>query len=116
MAGKRAGVVVQDDSFMELGMCQRKKKVAVRVGGKVVEYARPIINPACFHAEQGRSLREKLMVVEARICCGVCPVKRECLEFAIAARIEHGVWGGLLPHEREVILSRRRGNRRKVPA
>lgn len=32
--------------------------------------------------------------------CQRCPVKVECLEWAIATGEEHGVWGGLTPQER----------------
>lgn len=42
-----------------------------------------------------------------RVCAG-CPVKVECLEYALANRIEHGVWGGASERERRRILRRRR--------
>lgn len=38
----------------------------------------------------------------ARQICKPCPVKRECLEYAKAHRIEHGMWGGLTPRERGI--------------
>lgn len=34
-----------------------------------------------------------------RVCAG-CPVKVQCLDFAVAAVIDHGVWGGQTPQER----------------
>ena len=37
----------------------------------------------------------------AKRFCEVCPVKQECLDFAVAQRDEHGVWGGTTPTERE---------------
>lgn len=104
MAGKRAGVIVNDDSFMALGTCWRKRR-----GVDGVE--RPLIPPAWFFADDGRKLADKMKVVNARVACSICPVRAECLEFALAGRIEHGVWGGTIPEEREVLLSRRRGNR-----
>lgn len=42
-----------------------------------------------------------------RVCIG-CPVKAECLEYALEHRIEHGVWGGASERERRRILRRRR--------
>jgi WhiB family redox-sensing transcriptional regulator len=38
-----------------------------------------------------------------------CTVRLECLEYALANRIEHGVWGGASERERRRILRRRRG-------
>ncbi len=28
--------------------------------------------------------------------CAECPVRQSCLEYALANRIDHGVWGGTL--------------------
>jgi WhiB family redox-sensing transcriptional regulator len=42
-----------------------------------------------------------------RVCAG-CPVRVECLEYALLHRIEHGVWGGASERERRRILRRRR--------
>ncbi len=44
----------------------------------------------------------------ARRICGTCPVKDQCLEYALKARIDHGVWGGCSERERRRILKRRR--------
>jgi WhiB family redox-sensing transcriptional regulator len=44
----------------------------------------------------------------ARRICGACPVKEPCLEYALAERIDHGVWGGTSERERRRILKRRR--------
>jgi WhiB family redox-sensing transcriptional regulator len=44
----------------------------------------------------------------ARRVCERCPVRAECLEYALAYRIEHGVWGGASERERRRILRRRR--------
>jgi WhiB family redox-sensing transcriptional regulator len=44
----------------------------------------------------------------ARRICADCPVKGECLEYALANRIDHGVWGGCSERERRRILKRRR--------
>ena len=47
----------------------------------------------------------------ARRICATCPVRTECLEHALAERIDHGVWGGCSERERRRILKRRRAER-----
>lgn len=47
----------------------------------------------------------------AQLVCRGCPVRQQCLEFALAARLDHGVWGGLTETERR---SLRRSRQRKA--
>jgi WhiB family redox-sensing transcriptional regulator len=49
-----------------------------------------------------------LGVEAAQRVCVNCPVRAECLEYALVNRIEHGVWGGASERERRRILRRRR--------
>jgi WhiB family redox-sensing transcriptional regulator len=58
--------------------------------------------PAEFFPSDGTGVE-----AAARICEG-CPVRAECLEYALRHRIEHGVWGGASERERRRILRRRR--------
>ena len=44
----------------------------------------------------------------ARQVCAGCPVKEECLEYALRNRVDHGVWGGASERERRRILRARR--------
>jgi WhiB family transcriptional regulator, redox-sensing transcriptional regulator len=44
----------------------------------------------------------------ARRICADCPVRADCLEYALAYRIDHGVWGGASERERRRILRARR--------
>ncbi|MEL7207941.1 MAG: WhiB family transcriptional regulator [Actinomycetota bacterium] len=44
----------------------------------------------------------------ARAICADCSQKVPCLEYALAERIDHGVWGGTSERERRRILKRRR--------
>lgn len=46
-------------------------------------------------------------VEAARRLCETCPVKSPCLEYALAERIDHGVWGGTSERERRRIRRRR---------
>ena len=45
--------------------------------------------------------------VARRMCAG-CPVRAECLEYALLHRIPQGVWGGASERERRRILRARR--------
>jgi WhiB family transcriptional regulator, redox-sensing transcriptional regulator len=45
----------------------------------------------------------------AKRVCRLCPVRNECLAYAMEAPVDHGIWGGLTERER-------RGYRRKAGA
>ena len=60
------------------------------------------IPPATFFPSDG------VGVEIARRICATCPVREQCLEYALAQRIDHGVWGGCSERERRRILKRRR--------
>jgi len=45
----------------------------------------------------------------AKRLCVECPVRSDCLEYALANRIDHGVWGGTSERERRRILRARSG-------
>jgi len=52
------------------------------------------VDPEWFFPPRGGSLRE------ARQVCGRCPVRAECLRYALDYSIRHGLWGGLSERER----------------
>jgi len=58
--------------------------------------------PATFFPSDG------VGVDRARKICRDCPVVASCLEYALDARIDHGVWGACSERERRRILKRRR--------
>ena len=45
--------------------------------------------------------------LEAKAVCAGCPVRQECLDWALVTKQDHGIWGGLDEFER-------RANRRQV--
>jgi WhiB family redox-sensing transcriptional regulator len=61
--------------------------------------------PAVFFPSDG------LGVQAAQRICADCPVADACLEYALANRIDHGVWGGRSERERRRILRARRSTR-----
>ena len=56
--------------------------------------------PAHFEHKPEREARE----AKAKAICAGCPVRAECLEWALATREPHGVWGGYSEIERRQIL------------
>lgn len=55
-------------------------------------------------------------LTEAKKVCGRCPVRAECLDFALATQQVHGVWGGLSEEERRPLVAAQTGSRRPVMA
>jgi WhiB family transcriptional regulator, redox-sensing transcriptional regulator len=47
-----------------------------------------------------REARER----QAKAICAVCPVRMECLEYAVRIREPHGIWGGLNELERRRLI------------
>ena len=51
-------------------------------------------DPEAFFPEKGGSTRD------AKRVCGVCPVREECLQYAMDNDERFGIWGGLSERER----------------
>jgi len=45
-------------------------------------------------------------IAQAKALCASCPVRRECLRFALATNQVHGVWGGTSEEKRQQLRSR----------
>ena len=58
--------------------------------------------PSYFEKRGEKLAREAV----AKRICAACAVRRLCLEYALATREGHGVWGGLNETERRAILKR----------
>jgi WhiB family redox-sensing transcriptional regulator len=56
------------------------------------------LDPTIFFPSDGIGVQ-----VASRICAE-CPMKAPCLEYALANRVDHGVWGGTSERERRRIL------------
>lgn len=46
-------------------------------------------------------------IAHAKSFCDVCPVREQCLSYALSIREKHGVWGGTTAEERVTILRRK---------
>jgi WhiB family transcriptional regulator, redox-sensing transcriptional regulator len=63
----------------------------------------------------------RAQLVGAKAVCARCPVRRDCLHYALAADPVQGVWGGLTEEERRLLRQREakarvRAARRPGPA
>ena len=50
----------------------------------------------------------------AKAVCATCPVREECLRYALATRQGDGIWGGLTETERRRLRRRRRESARRA--
>jgi WhiB family transcriptional regulator, redox-sensing transcriptional regulator len=64
-------------------------------------------DPDLFFPISSRGLGEK-QVVRAKMICGGCRVRQECLEFALAQDQLYGIWGGTTPEDRQRDRRRKR--------
>jgi WhiB family redox-sensing transcriptional regulator len=55
------------------------------------------LDPDLFHPDRGEAIQP------AKQVCATCPVRQPCLDYALAMKIQHGVWGGLSERERRRI-------------
>jgi WhiB family redox-sensing transcriptional regulator len=60
-------------------------------------------DPEIFFASRARAERR------AKSICDKCPVKVECLAFALESRVEFGIWGGMNGNERRALVRRAAG-------
>jgi WhiB family redox-sensing transcriptional regulator len=59
------------------------------------------VDPALFFPERGAATRE------AKAVCATCPVREECLEYALEHGEKFGIWGGKSERERRQIRRER---------
>lgn len=56
--------------------------------------------PSSAERREEREARE----LRAKAICAGCPVRRECLDYAMRIREPHGIWGGLNELERRSLV------------
>jgi len=56
--------------------------------------------PSYFERREEKERRE----AKAKALCARCPVRVDCLEYALRIREPHGVWGGMNEQERRAML------------
>lgn len=78
-------------------------------------------DPELFFPIGRAGRRDVEATIEAKRICNSCPVRRDCLEFAVEENLDHGVWGGATPSERryqrrEILatLKKRRANEKRL--
>jgi WhiB family redox-sensing transcriptional regulator len=59
--------------------------------------------PSHFETREEKERRER----GAKGICARCPVRPECLEYAVALREPYGIWGGLNEMERRMLIRQR---------
>ena len=55
-------------------------------------------------SRQDREIRER----KAKAICSACPVRIECLDYALRINEPHGIWGGLSEGERRTLIRQQR--------
>lgn len=60
--------------------------------------------PSHFERKDEKAEREAL----AKSICATCAVRKQCLDYALAIREPHGIWGGLNELERKALEGRPR--------
>lgn len=68
------------------------------------------VDPALFFPDRGEDQRQ------VKAICAACPVREECLEYALVNVERHGIWGGMSEKQRVGLRRKlRNGNRRTSP-
>lgn len=57
--------------------------------------------PSTFERKDERERRE----IRAKAICQVCPVKADCIEFAMRIREPYGIWGGTTESDRRALVA-----------
>lgn len=56
-----------------------------------------------FFPSKGKEAKTQHVISAARLVCARCPVRSECLEFAVKNTVMYGIWGGLTREERKKV-------------
>jgi WhiB family redox-sensing transcriptional regulator len=59
------------------------------------------IDARLFFGPDGEQWQEReIREAKAKAICASCPVRAQCLDYALGNSIKHGIWGGLNQEER----------------
>jgi len=67
-------------------------------------------NPDIFFPPRNKELYKPIATEAKKYCLGVegeipaCPVRKQCLWFAIESEEQHGIWGGMSHRERNALV------------
>ena len=74
--------------------------------GRPASMSRPAASTVFFPPTSGERRDERdAREARAKVICGECGVRAECLDYALSIREPHGIWGGLNEHERAALLA-----------
>jgi len=59
------------------------------------------MNAQLFFGPDGERKEEReIREAKAKVICALCPVRAQCLDYALQNSIKYGIWGGLNKEER----------------
>jgi len=59
------------------------------------------LNARLFFGPDGERAEEReIREAKAKAICALCPVRAQCLDYALENSVKHGIWGGLNQEER----------------
>lgn len=67
------------------------------------------MGPETFYLELGQKALNMMRLQTARQICNRCPVRRECLQYAVDNCIGTGIWAGTTPNQRKRLRHGRTG-------
>lgn len=62
-------------------------------------------NELLYDNVEGNGSVNRAAEYEAKLLCRSCPLKFQCLEYALVAKEPFGVWGGMTSEERKRVTS-----------
>ncbi len=71
--------------------------------------SREVLEEAACYGESAEVFFTIGMEEEAKKVCSGCTVRWDCLGYALQTRQRHGVWGGLTPFERILLIRKLSG-------